>query len=67
MKPGEIIPETGLLILNEGRDATSMMASMALARFVSRNDVLPDEVALPDANRFRRFDVRCVGYGEHRM
>ena len=25
MKPGEIIPETGVLILNEGRDATSMM------------------------------------------
>ena len=25
MKPGEIIPETGVLILNEGRDVTSMM------------------------------------------
>ena len=25
MKPGEIIPETGVLTLNEGRDATSMM------------------------------------------
>ena len=25
MKPGEIIPETGVLILNVGRDATSMM------------------------------------------
>ena len=25
MKPGEIIPETGVLILTEGRDATSMM------------------------------------------
>ena len=25
MKPGQIIPEAGVLILNEGRDATSMM------------------------------------------
>mgnify|MGYP003318729170 FL=1 len=25
MKPGEIITETGVLILNKGRDATSMM------------------------------------------